>query len=431
MGYKLDEAIQIFESIKNVSGRIEKEKILKENKNNTLFRDMLNFLYNPFITTGLSAKKFNKNVSENVFVVLSNITEAMNYLKQNNTGKDKDIMAIQMYIKTVVPQHAEFLEQFFTKEYKCGITAKTINKVYGKGTIPEFNVMLAKKFEEEEHKIKGEFYATLKLDGIRCLAIKENGSTKFFTRQGQPILDMVELEEQYKAMPDDMVYDGEILLDDKNNHYASDELFRITQKVVRKDGVKEGLNHILFDVIPLGEFINGKSKNTYEKRRVQLELLGENLTEELNRIKILPSLYVGSDKMEIFKLLDKVVSENQEGLMVNSANGYYVTKRTDNLLKVKKMHTVDLRVIGYEEGTGKNVGQLGALIVDYKGYSVKVGSGYTDEEREYIWLNRDDILGRVIEVQYFEESTNEKGALSLRFPVFKGVREDGKGVSYY
>lgn len=118
--------------------------------------------------------------------------------------------------------------------------------------------------------------------------------------------------------------------------------------------------------------------------------------------------------------------------MINISNAPYETKRTKNLLKVKAMQDCDLKIIGFEEGTGKNKGTLGAVIVDYKGFKVKVGSGFTDKDREYFWNNATKLLGRVITVQYFEETTNKKGdSSSLRFPVFVELREEGKEVSYF
>jgi len=108
----------------------------------------------------------------------------------------------------------------------------------------------------------------------------------------------------------------------------------------------------------------------------------------------------------------------------------YVCKRSDYILKVKVMDSCDLVVTDFEEGTGKNVGKLGALIIDYKGNKVGVGSGFTDYDREYIWNNQDEYLGRVVEIQYFEESKNQDGGISLRFPVFKGLRIDKTKPSY-
>ena len=102
----------------------------------------------------------------------------------------------------------------------------------------------------------------------------------------------------------------------------------------------------------------------------------------------------------------------------------YKTKRHAGLLKVKEFYTDDLLVTGVYEGEkgSKYEGLLGGVYVDYKGNVVKVGSGFSDKEREEFFNDKDLIIGKVIEVQYFEETENQKDdGLSLRFPTYKQV----------
>ena len=94
------------------------------------------------------------------------------------------------------------------------------------------------------------------------------------------------------------------------------------------------------------------------------------------------------------------------------------------------MYTLDLRITGMREGSGEFADTCGALIVDYKGYEVGVGSGISKEERIEFWNNQEKYIGRVIEVQAFEQTQNKDGSLSLRFPVYIRLREEGKDVSY-
>lgn len=425
----METLVKVFTSIKNESSRTGKEKILEENKGNRLFRRVLEFVYNPFTVTRISTKKLKKKLKGDFDVTVPyTIDGLMKYLLENNSGRDIDIYVVQECIKRAPTEESkEFIRQLATKDLKIGITSKTINKVYGKGTIPEFALMLAESYEKKESKVKGKFYITQKLDGNRCIAIREENDVKFFTRKGQPIDGMKELEEEIMKFPVGWVLDGELLLVNTDN-LPSDELFRSTQKVVRKDGKKKNLEFYVFDALPASEFNAGKSKKNYEQRRNNLELLFNNLDEEPTFTKLLPTLYAGDDKNMISVLMRYAEENNWEGLMVNTADGLYQTKRTSDLLKVKKMKTADLLVMGMEEGSGKYSGKLGAILVEYKGGITKVGSGFTDYDREYFWNNQNEIVGRIVETQFFEESMDEKTKQpSLRFPIFKCVRLD-KGV---
>lgn len=432
----MKELLKIFTDLKNDSSRTGKEAILKSNSDNKLFREVLKFVYNPYIVTGISTKKLNKKMDKKVeerlvemgnFSIENIVKDVIAYLKENNSGKDSDIAYLQAVIsKLETEEERSLLKQIVTKDLKVGITSKTINKVYGK-TIPEFSVMLAESYEKKVDKVEGKFYITQKLDGNRCVAIVKNNEVKFFSRKGQPIEGMVELESQFKNLPSEMVYDGELLLKN-NSDKSSDELFRATQKVVRKDGEKKDLEFYVFDALPINEFVIGKSKKTYEQRRNSLELIFNNF-KETQLIHLLPVLYSGNDKNMIAVLMKYAEEKGWEGLMVNTANGLYQTKRVADLLKVKKMKTADLIVVSFDKAIdGQFKDMLARINVEYKGSLVGVGSGFTIEERKYFTKNPDDIIGKIVEVQYFEESTDEKtGKPSLRFPVFKGVRHD-KGV---
>lgn len=425
----MNQVLNIINEIQLTSSRNGKEGILKRNQDNKLLKDIFMFVYNPYIVTGISKKKINKKInSPNPSMpFISNIQEMMDYLKENNTGKDLDILAIQNFIKLAPEELQELYTQIATKSLKIGITAKTLNKIYGKGFIPEFNVMLANKYFDRVDKVKGEFIVTTKLDGGRSVIIKDDGKIKIFTRQGQPIEDLIEIEEEAKLLPDNMVYDGELLL--KNDkRLKSKDLYRATMKETRKDGIKKNLIFNCFDMLPLEDFQNGICKKPCIDRKFELHEIMEDL--KLEHIIEVPILYIGKDKDVVLELLEKARKNDEEGVVVNISNAPYECKRGNNLLKVKVMQSADLKIIGFEKGDGKFSNTLGKIIVDYKGYEVGCGSGFTDEDREYIWNNQDKLLGRTAEVQYFEETENQNGGMSIRFPVFKSIREEGKEVSY-
>ena len=418
----------VMKQLENESSKNSKEAILKQNEGNTDFRDALAFLLNPYIVTGISTKKINKKITFKETTAVANIDNfnfLLKHLEKNNSGKDTDIYAIQRYVNSLENDELKtFVTKFVTKTLKLGISEKTVNKVYGDGTIPTFAVMLAESYEKKKDKVNGKFYITLKLDGNRCIAIVEDGVAKFFSRKGQPIEGMVELEEQFSTFADG-VYDGEVLLVNKDS-LPSDELFRATQKVIRKDGEKKDLNFFIFDTLTITEFKEGKSKRTYEQRRNILDTVVSEYTIETKNIDVLYALYEGEDKEQIPAWASVVESQGGEGVMVNTANGLYQTKRVNDLLKVKSMKTGDLLVVSIEKSIdGQFEGLLGRVNVEYKGNLVGVGSGFTLEQRKQFIEDPDAICGKIIEVQFFEESQDEKtGQLSLRFPVFKGIRDD-------
>ena len=171
---------------------------------------------------------------------------------------------------------------------------------------------------------------------------------------------------------------------------------------------------------------------SYGFRRANLEWWFHSpITPKLSHLRLLPVLENSKDHADILTHLNAVRSLNLEGVMINFDDAPYVCKRTPNLLKVKVMQDCDLVITGFEEGQGANAGTLGAVLVDYKGSTVGVGSGFTKEQRDFFWQNRDSLLGRVITVQYFEETTDAKGVPSLRFPVFRELREEGKEASLF
>lgn len=427
----MKEVLEIINQIKATSSRNEKEAILKQHKNNQTLRKALDAALNPYIVFGIGEKKLKKFINkvsgkENKF---NNLFEVIEYLKVHNTGTDHDVKMVAEFLNVQDDEELkEFYKEIITKTLKIGGTAKSINKAFGEKFIPEFNVMLAKKFEDEEHKVKGkEFVITEKLDGMRTIMIVENGNVTFFSRQGQPITGLVEIIRDAVSLPDN-VYDGELLIANADD-YKDREVLQETLKIARKDGEKRGLVLHLFDMIPIEEFKEGESKATYRKRKEELSFIVEKLDSPY--IKVVPNLYVGKDLDVIPKLLEEMNRKGKEGLMLNVSDGKYQCKRTDVLLKIKSMNTMDCKIIGFEEGTGKYEGMLGALLLDYKGYELRCGSGFTDEDRKEIWNNKEKYLGKIAEIQYFRESRNQDGGLSVSFPVFICIRHDKDEPSYY
>lgn len=421
---------KFYEEIRSSNSRKYKQEVLQKYKDDEVIKRYLKIAFDPYTVYGISTKKLYKEVFVGETLCPLTVFDLFDYLEEHNTGRDVDVAVCQIALEWLAQDDCEaarLLEFLICKELVIGCDAKTINSVIP-GLIPTFNVQLAQKYFEKPERLEGKYFAiTTKIDGGRIIAIKENGQVSFYTRAGQLYDGLVDLErEMLEIFPDGTVLDGEItILDDKG--IPSKEAYKKAMKVTRSDGEKHGLKMKCFDAMSLEEWKSQKCTHDYIERRLLLNgLFKYNPTGKLpTYFELLPELYRGEDTSKILELLDEAIANQEEGVMINICDAPYEFGRTWNLMKVKKMNTLDLEVVDYEEGSGRLAGTLGAIHVRYKnGNIVKVGSGFSDELRKQIWTHKVMIVGKIVEIQYFEETTNADGGISLRFPVFKDFRYD-------
>jgi len=418
----MDNFIVIFNQLKETNSRLKKEQILINNSNNENFKKLLQFIYNPMRITGLAKKKINKNLvtTENCFKNITNIFDAIKFVEENNTGNDYVIQSLQYWFKTLSNEQKDFAIQVLTKDLNAGISLTTLNKIYGSNFIRKFDVQLAGTYNPINEIFK-EISLSLKIDGNRCVVFKFNNSNiKFYSRSGKEIEGLEELKNEFVNLPDGYAYDGELLAVNKNN-LKSKDLFQSTQKIIRTKGLKMNLQFIVFDILKIEEFNQGYSNLIYKDRKKQLaELISNN---NFNLISQVPIYYEGLYNKKIIEdLLNKVTNEGYEGLMINNLNASYQCKRTKDLLKVKLFNTVDLRVIGLEEEIRGN--KCGSLKCQLDNGDIVNVAGLSNKDKIDFWNNPENIVGKIIEVKYFEKTQNQNGTTSLRFPSFVRIRED-------
>ena len=440
MNHLEDQLLRIslaFSSISQAVGKKKEIAIKRLYHENVPASDALAILLNPQIVFHLGKKSFEKDVrGKRSGKVWDDIFSLCLYLESKSGLTDADVGEIQATLDTIkATDIREFAVQFLCKTLTLGVTAKTVNKALGFEFVPEFKCMLANKYFEHPDKVEGKhFYLTEKLDGIRCIAVVKEDSVRLFSRQGVPIDGLVLIELRLKFLRQmigkNFVFDGELLLTERED-IPSKEQYKRTTMIVRRDGIKTGITYNVFDVLDLDAFECRSCDTPYYLRRQKLDVYCSFLSDEAqNSVRPLPVLYHGSDTREIIRHLDAQRKLQHEGVMINLADETYQFTRTNALLKVKVMQDCDLEIIGFEAGNGKFEGTLGALVVNYKGTPVGVGSGLSDRDRRMFWDHQDEYLGRVATIQYFEETHSADGKPSIRFPVFKELREPGKEVSY-
>ena len=432
LNYALDHEVkEIFELVSNTSSSLAKRDILISHSSNELFLLFLDYLLNPFLITGISAKKISKDTDKCPTRTFDAFTDLMSYVLENNTGSDEVIANIQQFLTTREPEMQEFYISIITKSARLGCDAKSVNKAFGKEFIPLWEVQQSYTIEKSPLKDNEWFSLSQKLNGVRGTYFEG----KLFSRQGKEFTGLEHITAEIGLLfpiAEDWVLDGELVRENTDG-LADNENFRIGTGILSQDEAdKTSMQFVIFDLLPRSEFVEGESIQTYKDRLTSLNELSSKIqAQDLKHLTVVKVLYTGYDVPMIDKYLDQMVKEDKEGLMLNR-DSKYSRKRHNGILKVKRFYTIDLVVTAVEEGSGRLTGKLGAFVVDYKGNPLNVGSGMTDSQRDEYWLARDTLIGRVIEVKYKEESSDKKtGQNSLQFPIFVSLREEGKEESYY
>ena len=320
------------------------------------------------------------------------------------------------------------------KDLRCGISEKTLNKVLGKTEwkIPVFSCQLAQDSTDQPKKLKGIKRLECKLDGVRVLAVVSGNSCSLFSRNGKEFLNFPHIAEaileQRRAFQYGRGTGGHFVLD---GEIVGESFQKLMKQAHRKsDAVTDGMVYHIFDIIPLDALKEGHCNLQQYKRIEWLESARSQLMET-DCLRIMNGLDVDLDTAEGHDIMNRYaqdcVAEGFEGIMIKSMDAPYLCKRTDYWMKWKPTITVDLSIVGFEEGTGRNLGRLGAIICEGddngRHICVNVGSGLSDGDRDEYWRSRDLLLGHLVEVQADAVTQNQDGSYSLRFPRFLRFRD--------
>ena len=415
--------------LQTTSGANAKQDILQKYAGNEWFKKFLYYALNPLLTYNISEKTLrdfdgaDKGIQLQFF---NNIFECCEYLSRLRGLDDATVRQVKILLYNhYSDEERELYIKLLAKTLRFGVTAKTVNKVIP-DLIPEWEVQQAYPIDKYPIEDGTLFWLTQKLNGVR--ATFYNG--QLIARSGVPYKGLEHIIKEISWIQNaGFVLDGELTL--MNTDGISDnEAFRIATGILNSDDVnKTTICYTVFDAISVRDFERADPIVTYANRRIVLDEIDSSLSDATYS-KVLPVLYCGRDISKIDEYLDQMVREDKEGLMVNLDVPYRRT-RHKGILKVKRFYTMDLPIVRYEEGSGRLAGTLGAFVLKYNENEVKVGSGFTDEQRQEYWLHRDDLIGTLCEVKYKEISKDKNTELeSLQFPVFVRLREDKSEVSF-
>jgi len=417
--------------------RLNKEAIIEAiaQSGNKEFFEGCRLALDPMITFGIKQVP-EKTDEDGPSLPWDSFTLALTgFVTRQVTGNTaRDVIAAMMKSATKKEWNGWY-RRILIKDLRCGTSEKTINKVvekkYASYAIPVFGCQLAHDSANHESKVSGKKLIEVKLDGVRVLTIvRSDGRVDMFSRNGKELVNFPHIVEQISRVVKthgssnnmDVVLDGEIM---------SSSFQDLMKQVHRKDNVEAGdavLN--LFDVIPLEEFEKGFWDKTQTTRSDMVYYWHKTYKDMLPNVAVVGHELVDLDTDEgqtRYKEINaKAIAGGYEGIMLKDPEAPYECKRSVAWLKLKPFIEVSLAIVEVEEGTGKNVGKLGAFVCegddDGKLIRVNVGSGFSDDNRSTYWSGRDNLIGNVVEVRADAVTQNQDGSYSLRFPRFKGFR---------
>ena len=417
---------EFIDKMRATSSGNEKVQIVKESSK--YIHKVLEYTYNPFKQYYVTSKtiKKNPNISEIGYFDLFYLLDALN--KRTVTGH-KAIAHINAFTEGLSDSEVELVYSIIDKDLKIRAGDKIINKAIP-NLIPTFSVALAKEYDNK-CDWNDDWYASRKLDGVRCLAIVDyEGECKLYSRMGKELTTLNKVKEAIEATGIiNTVFDGEVCLMDED---GNEDFQGVMKQIRRKDHQIENPIFMIFDMIHKPNFDNQEGGPILSERLSALRsfLTGRFITTDI--LRYTDQYTIADDKH--FDMWGQIANDsNWEGFMLRK-DVSYEGKRTKNLLKVKKFYDAEYEVIDYDtdlaevvrDGRSETIEMLSQVWINHKGHKVKVGSGWSQDQR--LKYMDGSIVGKIITISYFEETKNQKGGISLRFPTLKVVHGEKREV---
>jgi DNA ligase-1 len=418
--------------------RLHKEDVLKRalDAGDHVFLNGIRNCYNPYITFGVKQIPATEGITgaPNPYEEFDELLTRLSARKL--TGHAARDAILGMSLKFDSDEWNLFLAPILRRDMRAGFSDRTINKVC-KGTeyvIPTFGCQLAANSEGRPEMV-GTKWLEPKLDGARVLlVVSDDNTATCYSRNGKVFDNFPHVEQQvlsnayairaYLKTNGGFVLDGEIM------GKSFQDLMRQAQ---RKENVQtQDTVFNVFDILPLEDFKRGFWNAQLRKRLAILSDMQPvfDAMPNVTRVdsQIVVDLNTEEGRTTLHEYATEMVTAGFEGIMIKDMEAPYECKRNTFWMKWKPVITVDLPVIALEEGTGRNMGRLGALVCsgnDHgKDITVNVGSGFSDTERDLFWNQKSDVVGKTVEILCDVITQNQDGTYSLRFPRFVRFRDD-------
>jgi len=410
----MKDVLTIIEELRENGSSLKKIEILKENGLNSDLQMTFYKALNPFINFWIKKipnyVPYDESISKAHCLDwgLKRLDDLINRKFTGNAGIDH----LRSTLEQLNEKDAKVIEHVIERDLKCNVSVSTVNKVWKK-LIPKFDVMLASKSTEKlMEELEYPVYVQDKEDGMRCVVIVKDGAVNYYGRSGKEIELHGNMVDSFLLLSNEknVVFDGELLVRREGQILDRQTGNGILNKAIRGTISPEEANEIiirLWDKIDYDDFQEGKSlvkeKNRYSSLRLDYANWLARRAED-PKIQLL-SYEIAENLEELEKLFYDAVALKKEGIIVKNPYGIWEAKRSKNWIKVKDgfykdaMIEMDLKVVGWNEGTGRHKGMLGSFTVENKDGTIRtnVGTGFSDVQRkEY---TEEFSLGKIVKVR--------------------------------
>lgn len=211
--------------------------------------------------------------------------------------------------------------------------------------------MLAQKFRDHAHKIKYPCYSQPKLDGIRCIAIVQDGKCTLWSRTRKPITGVPHV---IKAVELAMAGKGDIILDGELYNHLYKSKFEEIVSFVRQETPKPGheiVQYHIYDIVDADKTF--EERNEWLKEfRYWLGNPGQKPNNGQFTLVPVPTMYV-NDADQLMEHFSMDREAGYEGSMARNADAVYEQKRSYSLQKIKEFDDAEFKVVGVKAGRGR------------------------------------------------------------------------------
>lgn len=258
-------------------------------------------------------------------------------------------------------------------------------------------------------------WAEPKLDGYRFWILFASDGFQILQRSGADYTERLGfIAEQIaptanRLYPDGVILDGEMM--------AGQSWGETTTLVkTERDIDRSALMFYAFDLVTPN---NGRSLS---ERKASLEVLVQEAKND-GATNVSVTLHVEvKDQSQVDAVFTKFCENGFEGAMIKDPNAKYIAGRSVGWQKYKPWTSTDGKIIGFEVGKNRLSNTLGAIkLMMPDGSQVDVGTGLKDKQRDEIWAQREEYMGRWVEFKHQKDTTE---VAEYRFPVFLRFRSD-------